>query len=96
MLGIAPSCKEQSESGGHVAVHDINAVLESHAGELMQIPGVTGVAVGELDDGTPCLVIFILEDSARIKAALPDSIEGHPVQTFVSGEIKPMEGDSGG
>ncbi|MEW5875730.1 MAG: hypothetical protein AB1752_11200 [Candidatus Zixiibacteriota bacterium] len=72
---------------------DINAVMESHAAELMAIPGVTGVAIGELEDKTPCVLVLVLEDSGEITAKIPRTLEGHPVRILVSGEIKPMDGD---
>ena len=69
---------------------DINAVMDAHVDELMAIPGVTGVAVGETDDGTPCVLVLILEDQDDIRQRIPASLEGHPVRTLVSGEIRPM------
>jgi hypothetical protein len=90
------SCKEQDESGGKVAARDISTVLDAHASELMQITGVTGVAEGALDDGTPCILVLILEDSEQITSQIPNTLEGHPVKTMVSGPIRPMAGDSGG
>jgi hypothetical protein len=75
---------------------DINAVMEAHAQELMAIPGVTGVAVGETDEGTPCILVLVLDDSVAIKQKLPDTLEGHPVRTLVTGEIIPMKDDDSG
>ena len=95
LLLCSVSCKEQGESGGNVTVRDISAVLNAHAPELMKINGVTGVAEGALDDGTPCILILILEDSEAIKSKLPAKIEGHPVKIMVSGLIEPLSGDSG-
>ena len=89
------ACRHRSESGGNVAQRDINAVMEAHADTLMATPGVTGVAVGALEDGTPCILVLILEDSEEIKSRIPKTLEGHPVQTLVSGLIVPMQSDSG-
>jgi hypothetical protein len=72
---------------------EINDVMDAHVQELMEIPGVTGVAVGETDEGVPCILILILEDSDEIKSKLPKELEGHPVRTMVTGEIVPMQGD---
>lgn len=69
----------------------IEQVMNDHAAELMAIEGVTGVAISKNDDGTPCIMILILKDNDEIRKRLPDSIEGHPVCLFESGEIHPMK-----
>ena len=71
---------------------DINAVMESHVNELMAIRGVTGVAIGALDDGTPCILVLVLKESEELTRQIPRKLEGHPVRIFESGEIKPMDG----
>lgn len=96
LLMCSPACREQGDKGGNVAVRDINTVMETHASELMKISGVTGVAIGAQDDGTPCILVLILEDSDKIKAQIPEAIEGYQVKIMVSGQIEPMQGDSGG
>lgn len=75
-----------------VALRDINAVLSDHDDDLMAIPGVVGVYVGLLDDGkTPCLKIMLARKDARHNRAIPTSLEGHPVVTEVTGEIRPLQ-----
>ena len=70
---------------------DINDVMEAHAEELMKLPGVTGVAVGETDEGAPCVLVLILDDREDYTRRIPTSLEGYPVRTLVSGEIRPMQ-----
>lgn len=93
---LLASCNRTGQNGEAVAKPDIHQVVDRHANKLMEISGVTGVAVGAKEDGTPCVMVLILEDSEVIKSKLPDSLEGYPVTTFVSGTIEPMAGDSGG
>jgi hypothetical protein len=88
---ICVGCSVSKDSGGTVAERDINDVMEAHVDELMATDGVTGVAIGALDDGTPCILILIYEESDEILERMPKEIEGHPVQTMVTGEIKPMD-----
>jgi len=85
----------QPERGVKHAVpnRDINTVMDAHVNELMAVPGVTGVAVGELDDGTPCILVLVVEESAEMDRRIPKTLEGHPVRIMVSGEIKPMDSD---
>jgi hypothetical protein len=71
---------------------DIDAVLRAHDKELLAIRGVVGVYVGVLDDGkTPCLKVMLAEKSAEVERAIPKSIEGFPVVTEVTGEIRPLD-----
>lgn len=73
-----------------MAMRDIKVVQEEHAPALMARPGVVGVAIGALDDDSPCIVIYVATapDSARL--ALPREIEGHPVRVEVTGEFRPL------
>jgi hypothetical protein len=69
---------------------DINAVLRDHDKELLAIPGVVGVYVAVLEDGkTPCLKVMLARKTPESER-LPKSIEGHPVVTEVTGEIRPL------
>ena len=71
---------------------DINDVLRAHDKELLAVPGVVGVYVGVLDDGkTPCLKVMLAQRSAETERAIPKTLEGYPVVTEVTGEIRPLE-----
>lgn len=92
-LAAVAGCYVETANEDAMPNRDITAVMDAHVEELMALPGVTGVALGETDEGTPCILILIREDSDSIKAQLPSDIEGHPVRTLVTGEIVPMQGD---
>ena len=69
---------------------EINDVLNDHAPELMKISGVTGVAIGELDDHSPCITLLVTKARLDSSSALPTSLEGYPVRFELSEEIRPM------
>jgi hypothetical protein len=70
---------------------DINAVLADHAQELMAIDGVAGVYVGLLNDQkTPCLKVMLKRKDPALKQRIPRKLEGYPVVTEVTGEIRPL------
>lgn len=69
---------------------DIERAMNDHASELMGIPGVTGVAVGALDDGAPCILVLVSKSAAAMRERVPATIEGYPVAIVVSGKIRPM------
>jgi hypothetical protein len=71
---------------------DINAVLAAHDKELLAIPGVVGVYVGVLDDGrTPCLKVMIAEKNHETERKIPQTLDGYPVITEVTGEIRALD-----
>lgn len=73
--------------------HDIKTVMEAHAGVLMAVRGVTGVAIGETEDGDPCILILISVSEEEFGGRVPETLEGHPVRLRESGDIRPMSGE---
>ena len=93
LLIIASGCVRKQESKYQAPMREINIVMAEHTNELMAIHGVTGVAIGALDDGIPCILVLIEEETAEVVGKIPKSIENHPVKIMVSGKIVPMGGD---
>ena len=54
---------------------------------VMGIKGVTGTAQG-LRGGKPCIKVYLEEDDARLRARLPRSVDGVPVDVEVTGKIR--------
>ena len=70
---------------------NIDDVLRAHDKELLAIPGVVGVYVGEMPDGkTPCLKVMLARKSDEVQRAIPKMLEGYPVVTEVTGEMRPL------
>ena len=70
---------------------DINAVLADHDDQLLALPGVVGIYVGLLPDGeTSCLKVMIARDDPTVTRSIPNTLEGYPVLTEVTGEIRPF------
>lgn len=92
---VLMSC--QANNGGERAVptRDVKTVMDAHVDELMAVTGVTGVAIGELEDGTPCIQVYVVEKTDEIVKKIPEALEGHPVNIIESGVIRPMSGDGG-
>ncbi len=93
MLNCTKAHNTNKESEIGVPVLDINEVMKNHTQELMAIEGVVGVAIGELEDHTPCILVMIVKETDEIKAKIPNMLDGHPVSLLVSGEIRPMDGN---
>ena len=70
---------------------DINAVLAAHDRQLLALPAVVGVYVGVLADGrTPCLKVMLARPTPETERKIPREIEGYPVVSEISGEIRPL------
>lgn len=73
---------------GEIAIAEVKS---RHEGELLALPNVTGVAVGERA-GEPVIKVFVVEkvpESALAPEELvPRSLEGYPVDVEEIGSIE--------
>ena len=69
-------------------------VIDRHSPELLEIPGVVGLAEGERD-GQPVVQILIVRRTPDLLARLPRTLDGYPVVVVESGEIR-SQGETGG
>ena len=80
-----------AQNGSPVPRRDINTVLAAHDKELLAIPGVVGVYVGALGDRTLCLKVMLADQNVETERRIPSVIEGYPVVTEVTGQIRPLD-----
>ncbi len=66
---------------------DIMAVQEQYESQLMSIPGVVGVGIGECE-GQPCLKVLVEEESPELERQIPKQLEGFKVDIEVTGALK--------
>ncbi len=66
---------------------DIDAVLAAHDRQLLDLPAVVGVLA---DGKTPCLKVMLARPTPETERKIPRKIEGYPVVTEISGEIRPL------
>lgn len=93
MFALATGCqKNMAQDHSPSAKRDINAVLRDHDQKLLAIPGVVGVYVAVLEDGkTPCLKVMLARKTPEADRDVPKTIEGYPVVSEVTGEIRPLK-----
>ena len=70
---------------------DILTVKERHEGQLLAIPGVVGVGIGERA-GEQHVVVMVEERTAEHDRQVPDTLEGYPVLIEVTGPIDALSG----
>jgi hypothetical protein len=58
----------------------------------MSLPNVTGIYVGLMpDEKTQCIKVMLKQPDAATTKRIPKTLEGYPVQTEISGVIKPLQ-----
>jgi hypothetical protein len=90
MVSLCTGCNHRQEGTAHMPLRDINEVKEAHTSELMALPGVVGVYVGQLPDSTPCISVMVVKKTEDLVKKIPKNLEGHPVMIDETGEIKPL------
>ncbi|HEX2865931.1 MAG TPA: hypothetical protein VHO03_02760 [Ignavibacteriales bacterium] len=68
----------------------IEEVLNAHTEELMAIPDVNGVYIGELEDGRECITVLVSKKTELHKKKIPKKLEGYPVIIEETGEVRPL------
>ena len=85
---VAPGGCDPSEGADPVPEREIEQVQEAYTPEWMELPGVVGTGIGRCD-GTPCIKVFLVSPAPDTEEAIPDSVEGHPVEIEVTGPVRP-------
>lgn len=65
----------------------IGATIERHSAELLEIPGVVGVAQGARD-GRTVVQVLAARRTPELLARVPLELEGYPVIVVETGEIR--------
>lgn len=90
VLTVACGTPPRRQPERAMSMDQINAVLERHAGELMRIPGVTGVYIGARADSSLCLRVLILPGHESSRSQIPERLDGVPVDIEPTDPIRPM------
>ncbi len=88
--GCGPTQREQQDGNSMTPSRSIDTVKEARTSELMSIPGVVGVYVGENDNGIMYIGVMVKKRTPEIERQIPKMLEGYPVQIEETGEIKPL------
>jgi hypothetical protein len=71
----------------------IASSIQRHSAELLELPGVVGVAEGARD-GQPVVQILVERRTPALLARLPRALDGHPVVVVETGEIRAQDSAS--
>ena len=89
ITGCSEGNTENHVEGQKMSTRTIEQVLQEHAGELISLAGVVGVAQG-LDDGKPCIKVLVIEKTAELEQKIPKVLQGYPVVVEQTGEIRAL------
>ena len=78
---------DQEESVTGINIEDAQKALTD---SLMLKAGIAGTAITECD-GTPCLKVYVVEQTKRIMDQIPKTFEGYEVTVQETGEIEARE-----
>jgi hypothetical protein len=65
----------------------ISTSIERHSAELLDIPGVVGVAEG-ISGGRSVVQILVVRRTPELVSRLPRTLDDHPVVVIETGEIR--------
>lgn len=89
-VGCQTNIRSDAKGQGEMPKSNINVVMEAHTKELMALPGVVGVYIGALEDGSPCIKVMVIEKTPELERRIPNVLEGFPVVIIETGEILPL------
>ncbi|HET6976032.1 MAG TPA: hypothetical protein VFI24_06905 [Pyrinomonadaceae bacterium] len=67
----------------------IENVKQNHEDRLMAIEGVEGVGLGRNSIGDDAIIVYLRSED--VKGRIPSDIDGHPVETKVTGIIEAQD-----
>jgi hypothetical protein len=80
---VIPACA----SDGAPPERPADEVKQRHETELMSIPGVVGVGIGQCD-GQACIKVLVEEETPELAGAVPADLEGVPVEMEEIGQVR--------
>ena len=85
LLPLVENCTPQEDST--LPPPDITQVLQRHTARLMSVSGVVGTAQGDCA-GRPCILVLVERMTPALRQAIPDELEGVPVEIRETGRIE--------
>ena len=71
--------------------NDIESVRSKYEAEIMAIPGVTGIGIGEGDRPSSRVIkVYVERKNSDLEKRIPKQLEGYPVKTEATGEFKAL------
>ena len=68
----------------------IQEAKTKHAERLLELPGVVSVGIGLDPGGRPAILVGLDGPRPETCASLPDSLEGYPLCTQVTGPVEAL------
>jgi hypothetical protein len=85
LLPLVENCTPREDSTLPPA--DVAQVLERHTARLMSVSGVVGTAQGDCAS-RPCILVLVERITPALRQAIPNELEGVPVEIRETGRIE--------
>jgi hypothetical protein len=85
LLILAIGCSPEE---GVTVTESIQQVKNKHENQLMTMPGVVSVGIGQGDNGQSVIVIGVESQAKLDKLTLPVKLDGYPVNVQIMGTIR--------
>jgi hypothetical protein len=69
---------------------DIEQANRTLTDSVIDLPGVSGVGIGECE-GEPCLVVMVAEKTDELSKLIPSSVDGFPVVVQETGAFRALD-----
>ena len=72
-------------------MQEIKKVMDKYTSQIMSLPGVVGVYIGDTEKKEPCIRVMVVEKTKELVKQIPNQLEKFPVEIEETGEIRPLK-----
>jgi len=77
-----------SLSGCNSSLMDLGAVQRKYENQLISLPEVVGVGIGECAKQQACLKVFVVKETPELRQQIPSHLEGFKVEIETIGPLE--------
>lgn len=92
MVGVSGTSGTQSTEVSDMDVEKAKKAQAKHDLRLKRVPGSVGHGIGIGRSGKVVIKVYVEKDTPEARKAVPDSVDGIPVETEETGKIVPFPG----
>jgi hypothetical protein len=92
MVGVSGTTMTQSTEISNTDVEKVKKAQAKHDLQLKRVPGGVGHGIGIGRAGRVVIKVYVEKDTPEARAAIPDSVDGIPVEIEETGKIVPFPG----
>jgi hypothetical protein len=87
ILFLLAACSQEPNKE-KTMTESIQEVKAKYEQQIIETPGVISMGIGKNAKGEIAIIIGIEHDSEKIRAALPEELDGYPLEVQVTGPVR--------